>query len=250
MGRELKRVALDFDWPLNKVWRGFLNPFYRKCPDCKNGNTQSYAALERLVRILMIAGEDSVIRPKDYVPNGRQQTMPWGSHERNFPHPYLLEAGIDEPGTELHELTGGLAGRPPRVPFGHDSSDSWSACKAIIKAAGLDPEVWGICPTCKGNAEDPATKEQSDAWKEEEPPAGEGWQLWETVSEGSPISPVFPTRETFVEYLVSQGGYSRAAAEGFSEQGWAPSMVIVQQGDHKVMLNNIESCAMHTKEKP
>lgn len=24
MGRTLKRVPLDFDWPLNKVWRGYL----------------------------------------------------------------------------------------------------------------------------------------------------------------------------------------------------------------------------------
>lgn len=25
MGRTLKRVALDFDWPLNQVWKGFVN---------------------------------------------------------------------------------------------------------------------------------------------------------------------------------------------------------------------------------
>ena len=28
MGRELKRVPLDFDWPLNKPWEGFVNPHY------------------------------------------------------------------------------------------------------------------------------------------------------------------------------------------------------------------------------
>lgn len=26
MGRELKRVPLDFDWPLGKVWRGYVRP--------------------------------------------------------------------------------------------------------------------------------------------------------------------------------------------------------------------------------
>ena len=26
MGREVKRVALDFNWPLHKVWEGFQNP--------------------------------------------------------------------------------------------------------------------------------------------------------------------------------------------------------------------------------
>ena len=34
MGRELKRVPLDFDWPQNKVWHGYLNPYHStKCPD-------------------------------------------------------------------------------------------------------------------------------------------------------------------------------------------------------------------------
>ncbi|MBR8638559.1 hypothetical protein KEF29_02915 [Streptomyces tuirus] len=40
MGREIRRVPLDFDWPLNKVWEGFLSPDRfdeEPCPDCKNG---------------------------------------------------------------------------------------------------------------------------------------------------------------------------------------------------------------------
>lgn len=42
MGRELKRVPLDFQWPTNKVWQGFLNPHYElssECPHCENGNS-------------------------------------------------------------------------------------------------------------------------------------------------------------------------------------------------------------------
>ncbi|HWI12180.1 MAG TPA: hypothetical protein VNU48_12680, partial [Burkholderiaceae bacterium] len=36
MGRELKRVAIDFDWPVNKVWQGYVNPHYTaaKCIHC------------------------------------------------------------------------------------------------------------------------------------------------------------------------------------------------------------------------
>lgn len=36
MGRELKRVALDFDWPLHKVWDGFINPHHiaERCEVC------------------------------------------------------------------------------------------------------------------------------------------------------------------------------------------------------------------------
>ena len=37
MGRTLKRVPLDFSWPLNKVWGGYLNPHWTArtaCPGC------------------------------------------------------------------------------------------------------------------------------------------------------------------------------------------------------------------------
>ncbi|MER6605999.1 hypothetical protein ABT282_08785 [Streptomyces sp. NPDC000927] len=40
MGREVRRVPIDFNWPLNQIWEGFLAPEKFKedpCPDCKNG---------------------------------------------------------------------------------------------------------------------------------------------------------------------------------------------------------------------
>lgn len=39
MGRQVRRVPLDFDWPLNKPWDGFVNPHYGPCPDptCRVG---------------------------------------------------------------------------------------------------------------------------------------------------------------------------------------------------------------------
>ena len=42
MGRELKRVAIEFNWPLKKVWPGFVMPDHSEgnrsdCPDCKQG---------------------------------------------------------------------------------------------------------------------------------------------------------------------------------------------------------------------
>lgn len=39
MGRELRRVPLDFIWPIKKTWEGFLNPHYTgHCADCKTCN--------------------------------------------------------------------------------------------------------------------------------------------------------------------------------------------------------------------
>ena len=37
------------------------------------------------------------------------------------------------------------------------------------------------------------------------PPKGEGWQMWETTSEGSPISPVFATPEELARWLADSG---------------------------------------------
>lgn len=75
------------------------------------------------------------------------------------------------------------------------------------------------------------------------------FQVWETVSEGTPVTPPFATKEELVEYLVAHGdfwqqdrwargdkfmqpeppGYSREAAAKFvMGSGWAPSMIIVQ----------------------
>lgn len=34
MTRVLKRVPLDFDWPLKKVWGGYINPFSSQCSGC------------------------------------------------------------------------------------------------------------------------------------------------------------------------------------------------------------------------
>lgn len=58
-----------------------------------------------------------------------------------------------------------------------------------------------------------------------EPPDGDGWQLWETVSEGSPISPVFTDRDAFAAWLVENERAHPKAAEAFIDYGWAPSMV-------------------------
>ena len=65
------------------------------------------------------------------------------------------------------------------------------------------------------------------AWTEAE---ATHFQVYETVTEGTPVSPVLPTRETVAEWLQRPGkyqGYRKAAAEAFARDGWAPSGVLV-----------------------
>jgi hypothetical protein len=89
------------------------------------------------------------------------------------------------------------------------------------------------CDHCNGDGSlwtSEEARERYENWEPSEPPSGEGWQVWETVSEGSPITPVFATREALIDYLVNggDGGWSREAAENFvKEDGWAPSMIMM-----------------------
>lgn len=50
-------------------------------------------------------------------------------------------------------------------------------------------------------------------------------QMYENVTEGTPVSPVFESREALADWLVTQGR-SRSAADAFVRSGYAPSFVI------------------------
>jgi len=164
MGREVRRVPKDFNWPIGKAWDGFVNPHFRKCPDCNNGETP---ARERLSE------------------------------------------------------------------------------KKIIVAAGLNPDEWGICQTCHGDAIDPLVKEQYEAWKPTEPPHGNAYQLWETTSEGSPMSPAFETPEELARWLAGSGASAFASQTASYETwlrfirgpGWAPSAVM----ENGIMKSGVEA---------
>lgn len=93
-------------------------------------------------------------------------------------------------------------------------------------------------------------------WKDEE---ATWFQLWETVSEGTPVSPPFATKEELAAYLAEHGdfwdqkrckepdwaslwggepgksGWGRERAERFVfGSGWSPSMAVI---DGKVLTN-------------
>ena len=195
MGQKtLKRVPLNFDWPIGTVWKGYLNPHHRDCPHCESGYTPAGQALHRIAHLLMIAGECGV---------------------RGDIHPWLVEAGINSVSSDMTALSTGLAGRSPIGRLGHDSIDVWSASKKIIKAAGL-PSRWGICAHCKGTAVDSRVAKAASRWRSKEPPRGSGWQLWETTSEGSPKSPVFASADelaTWCEVNATTVGDGKATKE-------------------------------------
>lgn len=80
----------------------------------------------------------------------------------------------------------------------------------------------------------PERESYRPSWNDEE----KTWyQVYETVSEGTPVSPPFATKEELIDYLVAHGdfwdqrrgdgGYDRKTAGKFVYgDGWVPSMII------------------------
>ncbi|MER5649644.1 hypothetical protein [Streptosporangium sp. NPDC002524] len=211
MSREVRRVPLDFDAPLGQVWSGYVMPEHlceRRCPACEHGVAPSRAWLESIVHLLMLlpdeTGAAAVRRTREV---GRSVPM----------HPYLRAVKrrpVGRPGEDIEALTGGLAGRPPREGR-HDDVDRGHAVAAILGAGGLDPETWGICETCGGEATLevwPGQREAAEKWEATEPPAGDGWQLWNTAGDPAPCTPVFATEAELVAHLVAADGYRPEAA--------------------------------------
>ena len=261
MGREVKRVALDFDWPVNKVWHGYLNPFDSQlitCLECNGtGNSVEYNRLsdkwygktpfkpeER--SSTPFTPQDLVIqkyveRHIHYTGNQRDKEIDRLCHIFNERWCHHLndddvKALIDK--NELREFThewveGKLCKKnPPYIPttrevnewslfgLGHGSTGWWIVVTAECERLGYEPD----CKVCGAEGSfypSDEIKKQAEAWTSFEPPEGEGFQLWETVSEGSPISPVFVTAEELADWLATSPDYKwRRNDEGTTKAQW------------------------------
>jgi hypothetical protein len=282
MGREIKRVALDFKWPIDKRWEGYLLPenlYPVSCPDCDG---MGYSA-EALVMYkqwygnapfqpsdtgsapftpetpeVRVFAERNVSRAPEYYGTGefaifheanRLATLfngSWSHHLSQADVDALVEAGrlMDFTHTwspeerwkakdPAPEVTADEVNRWSVSGFGHDSIN----CGVVIEARCKRMGGSHTCAVCGGEGSTEAYEGQSaerEAWEPTEPPAGEGWQVWETVSEGSPISPVFADREALIRWLMSPAytwgtsrPLTREQAENFAESAWAPTAIIV-----------------------
>jgi hypothetical protein len=254
MGRQLKRVALDFAWPLRKVWEGFLNPHYefsRDCPTC-DGSGRSAAGLRYNAEWYGYVDFDprstgsvpfSVSHPVIFdhaIRNGggcEERRRLAELFNRRWSH-HLAQEDVDAlmAGNRLNDLAKHL-GRTPWPSevnewslsgIGHDSINNWLCVKARCERNGEPLD----CAICHGEGrlwDTPEDKARAEAWEPTEPPAGEGYQMWQTVSEGSPISPVCHSPEGLARWLADDDG---TGDEGnatwlrmIQRGGWAPSGV-------------------------
>lgn len=278
MGRTLKRVPLNFNWPMGKTWGGYLNPHARfrvDCPSCKGSGLApdakrfseqwygsapfdpvAYGSRPLTIDnpVLQAFAEQQCRRTPDYYGTGpaavareaRRLLKHWGA---SWSH-QLAQADVDAlvDGGRLPDFTrrprneeqaaqlaaaGGYwiresNGYRPTADevndwslggMGHDGGNQYVCVKARCEREGVAHE----CPACGGDGElwaSPEAKAASEAWTDEEPPIGDGFQLWETTSEGSPASPVFSTLDELCAWCADNAttfGSSRASAEKWRE---------------------------------
>ena len=290
MGRELKRVALDFNWPIDTTWHGYINPHHvaAKCAHCDG--TGSSPAAKRLsdqwygytsfkpedrgsapyaptYPAIWAFAKRNCERTPDFYGDGDAAIMreakrlvamwnkQWCHHLNTDDVAALVEEG------RLHDLThtwergkGWQKIEPPVIPtpqqvndwsmsgMGHDSINRWVCVKAECKRLGTSE----TCAHCDGEGEiwpSAEAKQLYDDWKPTKPPAGDGYQIWETVSEGSPISPVFSTPEDLAKHMATtrwgadKGTPYETWLAFILGPGWAPSMVM----DGGKMMSGVEA---------
>jgi len=281
MGRELRRVPLDFQWPLNEPWEGFLNPLYTatKCIACDgSGSSPQAKHLHDLwYGYVPFKPEDrgsvpfkptdpavyafarrNVERSPGFYGNGEEAVLReatrlcdfWNSswsHHLNADDVAALVAA-----DRLYDFTSEWTKEkrwqkkvPAVIPTpqevnawsisdfpGHDAINAFVCINAECERLGQPNE----CAECGGAGEHWPSAEAKQAyedWKPTDPPTGDGYQIWETVSEGSPISPVFSTPEDLARHMATTrwGGDRGTSYETWLKfingPGWAPSMVVV-----------------------
>ena len=212
MGRELKRVPMDFDWPNGIVWKGYINPY--RATECKACGGTGYNTQTRVLADAFY----------DHDHNGQNR---WCDKLVQEEVDALVEAGrlrkfrSEDRTWETVPRTAeevNAANAPGGRSFGemyHDGVNRWILIETRAKRLG----VYGQCKVCGGNgyyycSDDYMQK--AEEWECIKPPAGDGYQLWETTSEGSPVSPVFATIEELCEWAAGNAttfGSHRATAE-------------------------------------
>ena len=199
-------MTLSFNAPLNEVWQGYVMPpklYLPACPDCVYSFWDDYSTgLNRETALLYASFY------RDIALDDKHETVIecWHSLITQDEVLALINHG---------RLRNFQTAQPDGIPTadevnewdqtargfnGHDGINAWILLQTRAERTG----VWGFCLTCDGK-NTIGTEEQikaHDSWKPTQPPRGRGWQLWETVSEGSPISPVFRTPEDLAHWCV------------------------------------------------
>lgn len=241
MGREIKRVPLDFSWPLRMPWKGYVDPYHsQKCLACDG---TGYNPETKRIADDWYDFEKTGRRWEDKITQDEVDALIAEGRLMDFTH--RIQKGKGWVKIEPQPIiTADMVNAWSQIGLGHDAINRFICVETRAKRLG----VWGYCTVCSGDGEiwtSEKVKILAERWYDDErydPPMGEGWQVWETVSDGSPISPVFKTDSQCVEWLAGEG-YSEKAARAFVKDGWVMSAVTVDG----ILYKDIESAKLRNE---
>lgn len=259
MSRELKRVPLDFNWPLQKRWGGYLNPYHgMNCPHCNGSQYSPEAQVMHDKWYGKIAFDPAETGSKPFTAETPEIRAKAERNVANSPGFYGTdESSIRREATRLAEVfnsywmhhlsqedvdalfdAGDLTEFPERptaeqvnrwtIPSLHDVN-MWIVIEARCKRMDVSP----TCSHCEDGTlwPSPEVRKLHDEWDPVEPPKGEGYQIWESVTEGSPISPVFADPIELAKWMASHpygtddGTTVKQWLNFINGPGWAPGGV-------------------------
>ncbi len=287
MGRELRRVPLDFSWPMNKVWGGFRNTLCSKASRCKHCDGTGSSAEYKHLHDLWYGNVPFQPSDRGSVPFTADTPAVWAFAENNVkraPSFYgaLTEQNIRIEAERLSTLWNGMwchhlneadvqallednggpweltrdfvpgeGWKDKEVPvvltaeqvnlwslqsFGHDSGAAYTVILAELQRLGQPTH----CNHCAGEGFFWPSEEDRlayDNWEPSQPPEGPGYQLWETTSEGSPISPVFAEPEPLARWLsgnrqdtIDHNTSYETWLSFITGPGWAPTLIGASEG--------------------
>lgn len=230
MGRILKRVPLDFKWSTNQVWKGYINPYQSQ--ECKACDRTGLNAETKKIHDEWYSFDNAVYMQNPYRPNARYNV---NAHSNNITETEI-EALVR--GGRLSDLMDAwyrfddekniwkkcdtsapykerewVECEQPNFPtpeevnkwnlscMGHDAINAHICVEVRAKELG----VYGECECCNGDGEiwfSDEIEKLAESWESYEPPTGEGYQMWENTSEGSPQSPIFETLDELCEWCA------------------------------------------------
>lgn len=214
MGRLCKRVPLDFSWPMKTLWIGHVNPYQGvKCPYCEIGYSKQAQEIREQVYPWKKGDEWRVQNPyrvnELYFPNAKEHNMTQDEVDYYMSRQHK---------NKLETVNRVMADRFPEADkvtpeiFSQLSLLLWDFTydlDGLLIQYHSEKEGWdSSCPHCHGEGVlflNEEIKRLHDEFRWVEPPTGEGYQMWEDTSEGSPITPVFKTAEELAEYCEREG---------------------------------------------
>jgi hypothetical protein len=97
--------------------------------------------------------------------------------------------------------------------------------EALAWRAGTHPEYEADDPSWYNFVENCSAPPEPEYYRSRHWTAGEAtaYQIYETVSEGTPVSPVFPTQDALRAWLLDTWRLTPEGADLFIRVGWVPS---------------------------